>query len=60
MQRCCPFLICLENEPEAQCAVVTLSAPAAVQQHWAQAFKGEGTEKQAVVAEVQKSSVLYE
>lgn len=58
MQCCCSCLNCLENEPEARCAVITLAAPTAVQKYWAQAFKGKGIEK--LVVEVQKSSVLYE
>lgn len=53
-------MLCLENEPEAQCAQMKLSAPTVVQQHRAQTFKGEGTEKQAVVGEVEESSPLYE
>lgn len=59
MQCCCSCLICLENEAEAQCAGITPSAPTAVQQPWAQAFKGEGAEKQVVVGKVQKYTVLY-
>lgn len=59
MQCGCSCLICLENEAEAQCAGIMPSAPTAVQQHWAQAFKGEWTEKQVVVGKVQKYTVLY-